>query len=66
MVSVIIEQMKERENRIGLVEKTLRRKRKKIDIKDFTMELCNVFNCSQRKATEYIRIAKWRIENEAN
>ncbi len=65
MVSVILEQMKERQNRIGLVEKTLKRN-KKIDLKDFILELCNVFNCSQRKASEYIRIAKWRIENETN
>jgi len=63
MVSVIIQQQKDKINRIGIVEKALRAK-PNLNMKDFVLEVCDGLLCCERKAKEYIRIAKWRIENE--
>jgi len=65
MVSIIIEQMKERENRLSKIGNSLRANPDR-DIKDAILEVAAIWCCSQRKASEYVRIAKWRIENEDN
>lgn len=58
--------MKERENRIEFIIKALKKHKKKINIKEFVFEIADVFKCSQRTASEYIRCAKWKMENENN
>ncbi len=61
-----IEQTKNRASRIFAVETALRKintSNKMLDYEAFVIEICEMFNCSDRTAREYIKIAKSRIKD---
>ncbi len=49
---------KEREERLAAVKKMVRAAGKNFDKMHLVMEVCTIFDVSQRKASEYIRIAQ--------
>ena len=59
-----------RKKRIQKVENTIRtmtkngEKEEDIDYKEFTIYLSDELSVSLRTASEYIKIAKWRIEHD--
>jgi|25BtaG_2_1085352.scaffolds.fasta_scaffold16912_4 hypothetical protein len=59
-----------RKERIQKVENTIRtmtkngEKEEDIDYKEFTIYLSDELSVSLRTASEYIKIAKWRIEHD--
>ena len=63
-----IEHAKLRASRIGAVERTLRAIPKDRDLDDgrFAIEIANDFVVSLRTAKEYIKVAKGRMEKEAD
>lgn len=54
--------IKEREIKIASIEQSLKENPEQ-DLKKLVFECCNVLQISEKKAKEYIDIAKWRIEN---
>ena len=65
MVSIIIKQALERENKINCVIETLKENPEQ-DLKKLIFEISMKLNCSLSKAKEYLEIAKWKIEEEKN
>ena len=62
MVSVIIEQKRDRAVRIGHIKQALALN-PNADIKELVFQIASSYGCSVRKAREYIQVAKWEIEN---
>lgn len=65
-MDITIDQARKRSNRIKLVENTLKvvlAEGRLLDEKKFWVEISEKFDCSERKAKEYITVAKCRIEN---
>lgn len=65
MVSIVKEFKAEREDKIASIVQALKDNPKQ-NLKNLTWECCSIFNCTERKAKEYISIAKWRLENASN
>ena len=65
MVSIIDKQKLQRDKKIAYIEKYLR-ENPESEIKLLILEICSSMHCSDRKAKEYYKIAKWRIEKDVS
>lgn len=49
----------ERDFRISLIKKTLKKLKKDFDRKEFIMQICVNYGVQQRKASEYLKVAEF-------
>ncbi len=52
-----------RKFRIGEILKAIK-KHKIVDKKDLIMQICIKYDCQQRKASEYLKIAEYMLKND--
>ena len=54
----------ERNVRINLIKKMIKKAGKNLVRRNLVMEICILYGVQQRKASEYIKVAQYMLDNE--